>query len=53
MSLFVQDDWRKSSSLTFNLGLRYELLWPFTEQDGQMVNLDAAPAEEDPTLPAP
>jgi trimeric autotransporter adhesin len=43
MSLFVQDDWRKSSTLTFNLGLRYELLWPFTEQDGQMVNLDAAP----------
>jgi hypothetical protein len=43
MSLFVQDDWRKSSSLTFNLGLRYELLWPFTEKDGQMVNLDANP----------
>ena len=43
MSLFVQDDWRKSSTLTFNLGLRYELLWPFTEKDGQMVNLDAAP----------
>jgi hypothetical protein len=43
MSLFVQDDWRKSQALTFNLGLRYELLWPFTEKDGQMVNLDAAP----------
>ena len=38
MSLFVQDDWRKSATLTFNLGLRYELLWPFTEAqrpDGQ------------------
>jgi hypothetical protein len=43
MSLFMQDDWRKSSTLTFNLGLRYELLWPFTEKDGQMVNLDANP----------
>ena len=43
MSLFIQDDWRKSSTLTFNLGLRYELLWPFTEKDGQMVNLDANP----------
>ena len=42
MSLFVQDDWRKSSALTFNLGLRYELLWPFVEGQGQMVNLDAA-----------
>jgi hypothetical protein len=43
MSLFVQDDWRKSASLTFNIGLRYELLWPFREQNGQMANLDVAP----------
>jgi hypothetical protein len=42
MSVFVQDDWRKSSTLTFNLGLRYELLRPFTEHHGQLVNLDAA-----------
>ena len=43
MSLFLQDDWRKNAALTFNLGLRYELLWPFTEDNGRMVNLDAAP----------
>ncbi|HTI38652.1 MAG TPA: carboxypeptidase regulatory-like domain-containing protein [Vicinamibacterales bacterium] len=43
MSLFVQDDWRKSAGLTFSLGLRYELLWPFTETHGQLVNLDVAP----------
>jgi hypothetical protein len=43
MSLYAQDDWRKSSALTFNLGVRYELLWPFVEKNGQMVNLDAAP----------
>jgi hypothetical protein len=43
MSLFLQDDWRKSPGLTFSLGLRYELLWPFTESNGQMVNLDVAP----------
>ncbi|MGH9310947.1 MAG: TonB-dependent receptor domain-containing protein, partial [Vicinamibacterales bacterium] len=43
MSLFLQDEWRRSSSLTFNLGLRYELLRPFVESRGQMVNLDAAP----------
>jgi hypothetical protein len=40
LSLYVQDDWRKSSNLTFNLGVRYELLWPYVEQDGRMVNLD-------------
>jgi hypothetical protein len=43
MSLFVQSDWRKSSALTFNLGVRYELLRPFVEENGQMVNLDAPP----------
>ncbi len=43
MSLFVQDDWRRSAGLTFSLGLRYELLWPFTETNGEMVNLDVAP----------
>ena len=43
MSMFVQDNWRKSGTLTFNLGLRYELLWPFFERNGQMVNLDVTP----------
>jgi hypothetical protein len=40
LSLYLQDDWRKSSTLTFNLGVRYELLWPYIESDGRMVNLD-------------
>ena len=40
MSLYLQDDWRKTSALTFNLGVRYELLWPFVESGGRMVNLD-------------
>ena len=39
----MQDDWRKSAKLTFNLGLRYELIWPFYETIGQMVNLDVTP----------
>ncbi|HET7694804.1 MAG TPA: TonB-dependent receptor [Vicinamibacterales bacterium] len=43
MSLFFQDDWRKSGTLTFNLGVRYELIWPFVERSGHMVNLDVPP----------
>lgn len=42
-SLFVQDDWRRSARLTYNLGVRYELLRPFAEANGQMVNLDVTP----------
>jgi trimeric autotransporter adhesin len=43
LSAYVQDDWRRSGTLTFNLGLRYELISPFYERGGQMVNLDVAP----------
>jgi len=43
MSLFLQDDWRKSAKLTLNLGVRYELIWPFIERSGRMVNLDVTP----------
>ncbi|HEX5214655.1 MAG TPA: hypothetical protein VFV98_04290, partial [Vicinamibacterales bacterium] len=40
LSAFLQDDWRKNGNLTFNLGVRYELIWPTLETTGQMVNLD-------------
>jgi hypothetical protein len=43
LSAYWQDDWRYSSTLTFNLGVRYELIWPFYERSGQMVNLDVPP----------
>ena len=43
MSLFFQDDWRKSAKLTLNLGVRYELILPFIERSGHMVNLDVPP----------
>jgi trimeric autotransporter adhesin len=41
-SLFAQDDWRARGNLTFNLGVRYEIVRPFTEANGHMVNLDVA-----------
>jgi hypothetical protein len=40
--VFVQDDWRASSSLTINLGLRYDVFTPYTEQDDHLVNVDLA-----------
>src|SRR5262249_7592039 len=43
VSLFAQDNWRFGKNLTFNLGLRYELVTPFTETNSQLVNLDVAP----------
>jgi hypothetical protein len=39
-SVFFQDDWRVANWLTVNLGLRYDIFTPFTEEDGQISNLD-------------
>jgi hypothetical protein len=41
MNLFLMDDWRMRSNLTLNAGVRYELLWPYIEENGRLVNLDA------------
>ena len=38
-SVFVQDDWRLSSRLTLNYGLRYENFLPFTEKYGHLSDL--------------
>ena len=35
--LFVQDDWRITNRLTLNLGLRWDVETPTTEQDGYVV----------------
>src|SRR5579859_1760583 len=39
---FVQDDFRFRSSLSFNLGMRYEYNGPYTEAHNQIANLDVA-----------
>jgi hypothetical protein len=37
---YVQDDWRASSKLTVNLGVRYELGTPQWEEDNYLTNFD-------------
>lgn len=41
--LYAQDEWRFRSNLSFNIGLRYEYVSPFSETANQMVNLNIAP----------
>jgi hypothetical protein len=50
LELFVQDDWRIQPSMTLQVGVRYDLLWPFVEENGKMVNIDV---NEDFTAAAP
>jgi carboxypeptidase family protein len=40
--VYVQDDWRATSNLTINLGVRYDIFTPYTEQDDHLVNVDLA-----------
>jgi len=41
-AFFVQDDWRVTQKLTLNLGLRYDFMTPFYEQDNRQANFDPA-----------
>ena len=43
LSLYVQDDWRRWSTITINAGIRYELVTPFHDEAGRLANLDVAP----------
>jgi hypothetical protein len=40
LALFVQDDWRITSRLTFNLGLRYELNTVIKDSEDRLANFD-------------
>ena len=39
---YIQDDWRATSSLTLNLGLRYEYSTPYWEEHNNLTNFDPA-----------
>ena len=47
---YFQDDWRATSSLTLNFGVRYEYFAPFTDARNQLLNLDYSTLPKAPRL---
>jgi hypothetical protein len=42
-AVYLEDNWQRSGRMTFNLGLRYEVPFPYVEDNGHMANLDVTP----------
>jgi hypothetical protein len=47
---FVQDDWRITSRISLSAGLRYEYVAPFSEDRGNLFNLDYSTLPSAPVL---
>jgi trimeric autotransporter adhesin len=50
--VYAQDEWKLRGNLTFNLGLRYEYVSPFSEINSRLANLDLSPGVLNPALGA-
>jgi trimeric autotransporter adhesin len=50
---YAQDEWKLRGNLTFNLGVRWEYVSPFTEINNRLANLDLSPGVLNPALGAP
>lgn len=42
-AVYLEDNWQRSNRMTFNLGVRWEVPFPYEEASGRMANLDVAP----------
>ena len=51
--VYGQDEWKLRGNLTFNLGVRYEYISPFTELNDRIANLILSPGVLSPGVGAP